>query len=96
MTELKEIEIILQKRIGSVQKRDLQSIILLTGKINQGDPFMILYYSEALLQAILKVIRCRISIRDRRLLLLIILSPIMSARSLKDLAETCIGSLTVS
>lgn len=89
MTELKEIEIILQKRIGSVQKRDLQSIILLTGKINQGDPFMILYYSEALLQAILKVIRCRISIRDRRLLLLIILSPIMSARSLKDLAETC-------
>ena len=76
MIELKEIEIIVQKRIGSVQKRNLQSIILLSGKVNQGDPFMISLYSEALLQAILKVIRCRISIRDRRLLLLIILSPI--------------------
>lgn len=50
---------------------------------------MISFYSEALLQAILKVIRCRVSMRDRRLLLLIILSPMMSSRSLKDLAETC-------
>lgn len=89
MIELKEMEIIVQKRIGAVQKRDLQSIILLSGKLNQGDPFMISFYSEALLQAILKVIRCRTSLRDRRLLLLIILSPMMSARSLKDLAETC-------
>ena len=89
MIELKEIERIVQKRIGSVQKRDLQSIILLADKLNQGDPFMTSFYSEALLKAIVKVIRCRISLKEKRLLLLIILSPIMSARSLNDLAETC-------
>lgn len=46
--------------------------------------------SEDLLQAILKVIRCWILLRNRRLLLLITLSPMMSARSLNDLAETCL------
>ena len=90
MIERKEKGDILQKRIGSVQKRDLQSIILLSGKINQGDPFMISLYSKALLQAILKIMRCRNSVGDRRLLLLILLSPMMSARSLNDLAETCL------
>lgn len=51
---------------------------------------MLSLYSSVLIEAILKVIRCRTSLKSRRLLLLIILSPFMSAGSLKDLSETCL------
>lgn len=50
---------------------------------------MVLFYSKYLLQAIQNVIRCRIRSNKRRLIILIMLSPMLSARSLKDLAETC-------
>ena len=47
------------------------------------------FYARSLLNAILRVFRCRVGIPAKRNLLLIMIAPFLSTQSLLDLSETC-------